>query len=101
MSITKRYLKTKPVCKVTFRIDPAAAGESDKARLVGDFNDWDAEATPMKRLKKGGFTATLSLDTGRDYQFRYLMDGVAWENDWAADGYVPTHFGSDNSLVRV
>ncbi len=101
MSLSKRYLKTKPVCKVTFRIDADAAGATKEARLVGDFNDWNPEATPMKRLKTGGFTATLDLDAGKDYEFRYLMNGVAWENDWGADAYVPTAFGSENSLVRV
>lgn len=101
MSISKRYLKTKPICKVTFHVDSDAAGASEDVRLVGDFNGWDPDACAMKPAKGGGFKATLDLPRGRDYEFRYIMNGVAWENDWAADAYVPTRFGSDNSLVRV
>lgn len=101
MSISKRYLKSRPVCKVTFRVDPEAAGASEDVRLVGEFNDWDPDACPMTPLKSGSFTATVDLEAGREYQFRYLMNGAAWENDWAADAYVPTDFGSDNSVVQV
>ncbi len=101
MSLTKRYLKTKPVCKVTFTVTPEAAGASNDIRLVGDFNHWDRDATPMKRRRDGGFVATLDLPAGNDFEFRYYVDETAWENDWEADAYVPSQFGSDNSLVRT
>jgi 1,4-alpha-glucan branching enzyme len=55
----------------------------------------------MKRRKDGSFTLTLSLQAGREYRYRYLLDGERWENDWAADGYTPNPFGSDDSLVRI
>ncbi len=43
----------------------------------------------------------LSLDPGRSYRFRYLLDGTCWENDWSADGYQPNPFGSEDSVVEV
>jgi 1,4-alpha-glucan branching enzyme len=101
MSISKRYLSRKPVCKVTFKIEPEAAEPFAEAYLVGEFNEWNGTSHPMKPLKRGGFSATVELAPGRAYQFRYLMDGSAWENDWAADGYVPTELGTDNSVVQV
>ena len=36
MSIKKRYLKTKPICKVTFRLSKKAAKGAEKVYLVGD-----------------------------------------------------------------
>jgi len=33
--------------------------------------------------------------------FRYLVDGERWENDWAADAYVPNPFGGEDSVVEV
>jgi len=30
-----------------------------------------------------------------------LIDDERWENDWAADDYVPNGFGGDNSVVRT
>ncbi|MCG6982407.1 MAG: isoamylase early set domain-containing protein [Deltaproteobacteria bacterium] len=99
--IKKEYLKTKDVCKVTFRLPKVAAPGAKKASIVGDFNSWSIYATPMKKLKNGDFTITLELEPGKEYQFRYLIDDDRWENDWNADKYVRSPFGSDNSVVYV
>ncbi len=102
MSLKKQYLKAKPVCKVTFRLEKKAAPGADKVNLVGDFNNWDENANPMKKLSNSDFTATLNLESGREFQFRYLIDGKKWENDWNADNYVPSDFpGVDNSVVNT
>ena len=39
------------------------------------------------------------LPKGNEYQFRYLVNGRDWHNDWHADKYVPNKYGSDNSVV--
>lgn len=102
MSLRKRYLKTKPVGKVTFRLSVDAADGSDKVHLVGDFNRWDPVATPMQRLKNGAFTVTVDLETGRDYEFRYLLSEGTWANDGEADRYQPSGFpDAENSVVCV
>jgi hypothetical protein len=54
----------------------------------------------MKRLKGGGWSATLRLDAG-SYRFRYLADGAKWQNDAAADAYEPSGMGSENCVVVV
>lgn len=100
MSLTKQYLKTKPVCKVRFRMPPEAAKAATKVHLVGEFNGWNRSATPMKRLKDGSFVATVDLEPAREYQFRYLIDETTWENDWHADRYTPAAYG-ENSVVVV
>lgn len=100
MSLKKQYLKSKPLVKVTFRLPKAAAPEAKTVALVGEFNDWNIYATQMKRLKNGDFTATVELDAGRPYEYRYLVDETFWENDWDADRYVRSPFGNcDNSVV--
>jgi 1,4-alpha-glucan branching enzyme len=102
MSLEKRNLKSRPVTKVTFRLPRAAAQNAEKVHLVGDFNEWRTDATPMTRLKSGEFKATLDLESGREYQFRYLIGDDTWENDWEADRYVPTGITSEeNSVVIV
>ena len=55
----------------------------------------------MKKLKTGDFTITLEVEPGREYQFRYLIDELRWENDWNADKYVKSPYGSDNSVITV
>lgn len=102
MSLKKQYLKTRERCKVTFRLPKAAAPEAKAVHIVGEFNDWSTVKTSMKRLKSGEFTAVVELAPGREYQFRYLIDQTAWENDWEADRYVKSEFGDcDNSVVVV
>ncbi|GAB3038460.1 isoamylase early set domain-containing protein [Bowmanella dokdonensis] len=102
MSFKKQYLKSKNICKVTFKLSSEEAKHANTVRLVGDFNQWNKQAPPMKRLKNGSFTATLDLPKGQQYQFRYLLDDSAWENDWHADQYVPSPLSmDDNSVIAL
>ena len=102
MSIKKQYLKSRPACKVTFRVNKDAANSANKIFLVGEFNQWDDKATPMKKLKSGDFTKTVELNTEiPEYQFRYLNDKGNWENDWEADKYIPNGIDGENSVVRL
>ena len=48
MAIKKQFLKSKPVCKVTFTV-PAEKAQS--VSVVGDFNKWNSQATELKKLK--------------------------------------------------
>ena len=95
--LKKQILKSKSICKVTFYT--AQEIEAENVNLVGDFNDWDEEATPMEALKDGRFKITLNLEKDVEYQFRYLVNGSEWHNDWEADKYIPNSFGGDNSVV--
>lgn len=100
MSLTKKYLKSKPVCKVTFKLLKSECNAADSVALAGDFNDWQGE--PMKKLKSGDFTLTLDLDKDAKYQFRYKLNEDTWENDWSADEYIPSPVSlEDNSVVVV
>jgi 1,4-alpha-glucan branching enzyme len=99
MSTKKQYLKNKPYCKVTFRLTKEFAGNGKKAGLAGEFNDWQAEKTPMKALKNGDFTVTVNLATGREYQYRFVVDGAHWITDTQADKYV--HAGIANTQNGV
>ena len=97
--ITKSFYKNGKTCRVAFEI-PAGNG-AEKAFLCGDFTEWEKACVPMKRRKDGSFTASVTLKTGQEYYFRYLLDEGLWENDEAADQYVPNPFGSDDSLINV
>ena len=90
---------TKGKAGVTFTVDPRAGART--AAVCGEWNDWSAGAGVMRRDAEGGFSLTVSLDTGRAYRFRYLLDGQRWDNDWAADAYVRNGFGGDDSVVDL
>jgi 1,4-alpha-glucan branching enzyme len=97
--IKKQYLKSRPICKVTFSL-PAEV-EAGSAHIVGDFNNWESSATPMTQLKDGRFKAVLELEQGNAYEFRYLLDENEWINEAEADDYAPNPFAGENSVIRV
>ena len=100
--IQKKYLKAKGVCKVTFTLPKIAAPDAKSVCIVGDFNNWNIYANPLKKLKNGNFSITLELESGKEYQFRYLIDECKWENDWNADKYVRSCYGdTDNSVIII
>jgi 1,4-alpha-glucan branching enzyme len=97
--IRKSYSKGGTRCLVTFTVPPKV--EANAVHLCGNFNEWNESEHPLTRRKDGRFSRSVSLRPGRDYEFRYLLDGARWENDGAADAYEPNPFGSDNSVLRV
>ena len=102
MALYKNYLKPTKKCEVTFELSAEAAKGAQKVWLAGDFNSWSSIDTPMKKKPDGSFSVKVKLDPGNEYQFRYLLDGKKWENDWAADKYIPAPFSNtDNSVVVV
>jgi hypothetical protein len=69
--------------------------------LVGEFNDWDAEATPLARVDaRGVWTVTLPLRPGR-YLYMFVVDGTEWAPDPAAPVAPDDGFGVPNSVVTV
>lgn len=103
MSLKKQYLKSKPVCKVTFSMDKAAVAGAGKVDLLGEFNNWNtAEPVSMKKLKNGTFKVTIDLPSETEFQFKYLLDGEKWINDDSADKYVNSGLGAEeNSVVSL
>lgn len=98
MAIKKQFLKSKPVCKVTFTL---AAEEAKKVAVVGSFNEWNEKATPLKKLKNGTFKGTVDLESNTSYEFRYLVDG-AFVNDEEADSYAWNDFaGAENAIIKL
>lgn len=97
MALTKKYLKSKPVCKVTFAV-PAA--EANTVIVAGDFNNWDI-SSPLKKLKNGTFKGTFDIPSDNTYEFRYLVDGQ-WVNEAAADGYQWNDFAAaENGILKL
>lgn len=102
MAIDKTFLKTRPSCKVKFQLSADDIPDVSCIYLVGDFNNWDDSAHPMKKKKDGSFYLEVELPLGHDYQFRYRSDKGEWFNDSQADAFVPCAFAkSENFLVKV
>lgn len=101
MSTKKQYLKTKPYCRVTFRLSKRTGAGAQKAALAADFNNWKSGQTPMKALKSGDFTVTVALEKGREYQYRYVVDGSHWITDDQADKYIFCNYANTQNAVVI
>jgi len=96
--IYKDYLPGGHDVRVTFEL-PACIW-AERVNLVGDFNDWETTRDQMQQSRANdNWRITLVLPKGREYQFRYLVNGRDWHNDWHADRYAATNHGTDNSVV--
>jgi hypothetical protein len=97
---TKKAAAAKAVKNITFALPKEAVAKAKTVSLVGDFNNWAVEkAIELKKQKDGSFKATVELESGKEYQYRFLLNGETWENAWDAPKYVSSPFGVDNSVV--
>lgn len=98
MAIKKQFVKTKPVCKVTFSLD---AKEANAVSVVGDFNNWSASEGELSKLKNGTFKGVFDVSKDATYEFKYIVDG-SYFNEEQADSYRFNEFaGTENSVLEV
>ena len=98
MAIKKQYLKSKPVCKVTFTVP---AKEAKKVAVIGSFNEWNPKAAKLRKLKNGTFKGTVDLAKDSSYEFRYVVDGE-YLNDDQADAYAWNDYaGAENGVLNL
>jgi len=65
--------------RVTFVLQ---AGDSvGPVSVVGDFNDWNPYAHPLRRRANGTRSAVVKVPAGSRFHFRYLADGGRWFDD--------------------
>jgi hypothetical protein len=76
------------------------APSASRVNIVGDFNDWDSEASPLQRMEQGVWTITIPLAPGR-YQYTFVVDGTSWVADPGAPRTLEDDFGRPNSIITV
>jgi len=75
---------------------PATARE---VSLVGDFNGWDEQATPMvQRSADGTWSARVPLEPGR-HTYAFVVDGQQWLVDPLAPQVPDAGFGPTNAVI--
>lgn len=89
--------------KVTFTLSAEVAGEATSGLLLGEFNNWDYnDGISLKKQKDGSMTASASLETGKRYEYRYLLNDGRWVNDHSAEHYVHiSGFHVENCVINV
>lgn len=97
--ISKSYSKKGTSCRVTFKVSSDL--QVGSAAVLGDFNEWSPNAHPLTARKDGSFSTTVSLEAGKEYRFRYLLDGERWTNDEDADSMAPNQFGGHDGVIAL
>lgn len=89
--------------KVTFTLPAEIVANASNGLLLGEFNNWDKETGfSLKKSKDGSMKATIELEAGKSYEYRYLLDGGRWENDQTAEQYAHVHgFDIVNCVITV
>ena len=78
-----------------------AAPASSRVAVVGDFNDWDPAATPLRPAGDGGtWIVELRLKPGR-YHYTFLIDGRRWAGDPSEPPAAESDFGAPVSVLTV
>lgn len=82
------------------RFEVAAPGAA-QVTLVGDFNDWNPAATPLRATRRNGvWSVTVPIAPGR-HEYAFVVDGERWIPDPHAPRAAAADFGSANSVVTV
>ena len=78
-----------------------AAPASSRVAVVGDFNDWDPAATPLRPSGDGDtWVVELRLRPGR-YHYTFLIDGRRWARDPSEPPAAESDFGAPVSVLTV
>lgn len=76
------------------------ARSASSVAIVGDFNDWQQNASPLHRVRDGVWAITIPLAPGR-YHYTFVVDGTRWEADPLAPRAMEDDFGRPNSVITV
>lgn len=102
MTGDKAHLKAfrnEKTVRVPFAFLELTASAARSVCIVGTFNDWRPEVSPMIHLGEGYWVKELSLPPGR-YEYRLVVDGE-WIPDPLAEEFVGSPFGGINSVVAI
>jgi predicted flap endonuclease-1-like 5' DNA nuclease len=89
--------------KVTFTLTADVVAGATSGLLLGEFNNWDYNnGVTLKKQKDGSMKATTTLEGGRTYQYRYLLNDGRWVNDERAENFVHiSDFQVENCVITV
>ncbi|MFA9429310.1 isoamylase early set domain-containing protein [Egicoccus sp. AB-alg2] len=94
-------LKTIPTRTGTVKVTFALPADTPPTSVVGDFNDWDPYATPMRRRSNGTRSAVVEVPAGTSLRFRYLADGGQWLTEPDAEQITGAYADAPDAVLSV
>jgi len=78
----------------------ASYPKAKTVQIAGDFNNWQSERNPMKKVgNEGVWQLTIHLNPGT-YCYRLVVDG-RWQQDPSNNATEPNPYGGFNSVLTV
>lgn len=97
--IKKSPVKGTGKVKVSFVLDKTEP--AGQVSVVGEFNNWDPLAHPLRPRSNGTRSVAVTLPAGRRYAFRYLAEGGRWHDDETASAFEPNGVGGVNGILET
>ena len=82
-----------------FVLDAREVPDANRITVVGDFNDWNVNATPLT-LDRGAWSVSLPATQGR-HVYAFVIDGERWMADPRAPKAPDADFGRPGSVIIV
>lgn len=79
---------------------PVDEAPSGRCAVVGEFNDWQPDVTVLRRRGKR-MSASVQLEPGRRYEFRYRDQAGGWFDDPDAESWADNGFGGVNAVIDL
>ena len=87
------------IVKVTFVLPADTA--PGKVSVLGDFNEWNPLAHPLKRRSNGTRSVSVELPAGTTAAFKYLDESGRWFCDPDHPEATVNEYGETNSLLTT
>jgi hypothetical protein len=96
-AVTRRMQEEAVLHMVPFML---AAPNARRVVLVGDFNAWNAESTPLERDRNGVWTTFVPVSAGR-HSYAFVVDDSVWTLDPRASQITDPDLGTRHSVLLV
>ncbi len=96
--IEKQMTRRASQVKITFVLPQDLA--DGPVVVLGDFNNWGGGGLLLRR-RGATLKASVTLEAGRSYAFRYRRSSGDWFNDLSADGYQPNEYGGYDCVIDL
>ena len=73
---------------------------ANTVQIAGDFNNWQPDRTPMKKVDTNGLWRVKLPLTAGTHRYRFVVEGH-WQQDPYNEAAEPNSYGEFNSVIHV
>lgn len=96
-----QVMTNNPDANAPVAVDFVFEAQAQHVSLVGDFNGWTMDSTPMQRIDSGPlWSVTVPISPGR-HVYAFVIDGTRWAADPHAPPAPDADFGKPGSVILV